>query len=91
MKFSNSVAAAENNTYSCKYLTKNLEDYEVGQATFNELLEKLGNTIDMYPRWHPIVAAPAHNNDYRYTNLHSLNTYIRPSLSYFPLLQYNLC
>ena len=75
MEFRHPVAAAENNTRSCKYLTKNLKDSETGQAIFNELLEKLGNTIDMYPEWHPIVAVPAHNNDCRDTDLHSLSAY----------------
>jgi len=75
MEFRHPVAASEKNTESCNYLTQNLNDIEAGQAQFNELLEKLGNTIDMYPEWHPILTAPAQSTDFRETDLYSLESY----------------
>ncbi|WP_218571803.1 hypothetical protein [Pseudomonas sp. C27(2019)] len=52
------MAVAENNAHSLRYLTRNLSDPEAGQAAFEELLLELGNSVDVYPDWHPILTNP---------------------------------
>lgn len=76
MEFRYPVAAAEKNATSLNYLTKNLEDPKAGRATFEELLHDLGNTIETYPDWHPVLTAPLHNtsDDWR-TSLSELEAY----------------
>ena len=58
MEFRYPVAVAENNAHSLRYLTRNLSDPEAGQAAFEELLLELGNSVDVYPDWHPILTNP---------------------------------
>lgn len=58
MKFEFSEAAKTMNLEGLKYLTKGLSNPESGKLVFNELLEELGNSIDTYPSWHPILTLP---------------------------------
>ncbi|MCW8349082.1 hypothetical protein MD535_24125 [Vibrio sp. ZSDZ65] len=58
MEFRFPVAAAEANAAAQQYLTKNLSDRDKGQAELSRLLESLGNSIDHYPDWHPILMIP---------------------------------
>lgn len=52
------TAVAETNSHSRDYLTKNLTDPEAGRAIFQKLLQELGNSVNMYPEWHPILTIP---------------------------------
>lgn len=58
MEFRNPVAATEANTSSLHYLTKNLSNPRQGEAEFDQLLRRLGNAVDGYPDWHPILTIP---------------------------------
>ena len=65
MEFRYPSAVAETNAKSLKHLTEHLSKPEIGKAKFNELLKELGNTIDYYPEWHPVLTLPPNegNND----------------------------
>ncbi len=58
MEFRAPTVAAETNEHYKKYLTKNLQNNEEGKAAFERLLKDLGNTIDHYPDWHPLLVIP---------------------------------
>lgn len=58
MEFRFPKAVAEQNARGQKFLTENLHDVETGKAVFNELLSELGNVIESFPSWHPILTAP---------------------------------
>lgn len=58
MGFRYPVAVAEENAYSLQRLTQNLSDPETGRAVFEELLLELGNSVEAYPDWHPILTIP---------------------------------
>ena len=74
MEFRYPVAVAENNAHSLLYLTRNLSDPEAGQAAFEELLLELGNSVDVYPDWHPILTNPPQDG-LRGASLQSLPAY----------------
>lgn len=58
MEFRNPTAAAETNAATLKYLTKNLENPTEGKKEFERLVNQLGNAVDEYPDWHPILSIP---------------------------------
>lgn len=58
MEFRHASAAAETNTKNRDYLTKDLNDPVEGRATFEEVVARLGNAVEHYPDWHPILTAP---------------------------------
>ena len=58
MEFRASKVAAAQNEQARKYLTKNLKKREAGLQAFEKLLSELGNVVDSYPDWHPILTAP---------------------------------
>ena len=70
MEFRYPTAAAEENTLALKYLTKNLKDPNKGKEEFERLVSELGNSIDHYPDWHPILTIPlsAYNKSSRTLN-----------------------
>lgn len=75
MEFRYPVAVSEKNAESLRYLTKNLSDPEAGQAAFDELLLELGNSVDMYPDWHPILTIPQHSTQSQSGLLQELPAY----------------
>ncbi|HHC7400394.1 TPA: hypothetical protein ACN30R_004068 [Vibrio parahaemolyticus] len=58
MEFRYPVAVAEANESSRIYLTKELTNREEGEDEFERLLRVLGNSVDGYPDWHPIMTIP---------------------------------
>lgn len=52
------VAAAETNALSLRILTSRLSNPEAGRAVFEGLLLQLGNTVEVYPDWHPLLTLP---------------------------------
>jgi hypothetical protein len=58
MEFRAPTVAAQQNAEAIEYLTKSLTDRAAGQHLLSGLLEKLGNAVDVYPDWHPILTAP---------------------------------
>lgn len=66
MEFRYPAAVAETNAESLEYLTKNLADKEAGKIAFEMLVNELGNAVDGYPEWHPIITIPPSDDDGRY-------------------------
>jgi hypothetical protein len=58
MEFRAPSAAAQLNARGLAYLTKNLSNPEQGCAMVRHLFETLGNCVDAYPDWHPILTLP---------------------------------
>ena len=76
MDFRSPVAAAEANTSALKYLTKNLKDPNKGKEEFKRLVSDLGNSVDDYPDWHPILSIPLNAYKKPYGTLTSLYAHI---------------
>ncbi|MDK3101110.1 hypothetical protein ACMFGH_05695 [Morganella morganii] len=74
MEFRYPTAVAATNAKSLQYLTENLSDPESGRVAFEQLLTELGNSIDDYPDWHPILTIPQYNSQ-EHGSLHNLSTY----------------
>lgn len=55
MEFRSPVAINETNAKHLDYLTSHLSDKEAGKAEFEELIKVLGNSIEGFPFWHPIL------------------------------------
>ena len=75
MEFRYPSAMAETNARSLSYLTKSLSNPEVGKAKFEELLEELGNTIDSFPYWHPVLTLPPNDTNNNVYSPSELTTY----------------
>lgn len=75
MEFRYPIAAAETNANCREYLTKDLNDSEVGRATFEEVVARLGNAVDNYPDWHPILTAPPNKRGSNAASMGELDTY----------------
>ena len=58
MEFRSPTVAAQQNAAATAYLTKSLRDPARGRATVERLIAELGNAIDSYPDWHPILTSP---------------------------------
>ncbi|AVI67675.1 hypothetical protein CKQ84_18435 [Shewanella sp. WE21] len=58
MEFRHPTAVAETNTRALNYLTENLNNPKAGCETFQQILTELGNSIEVYPKWHPILTIP---------------------------------
>lgn len=58
MEFRYPTAKADANASALDELTKRLSDPKAGKETFKGILGELGNSIDMYPEWHPILTLP---------------------------------
>lgn len=54
--------AQQQNAQALAYLTKNLSDPASGKNEFDKLLNILGNVVDGYPDWHPILTLPPKRN-----------------------------
>lgn len=58
MEFRAPSVATEQNANAVKYLTNSLNDTEAGQRAVEDLILELGNAVDGYPDWHPILTSP---------------------------------
>jgi len=58
MEFRAPTVAAQQNAEAISSLTKNLTAREAGRPLVQQLIEALGNAVDVYPDWHPILTAP---------------------------------
>jgi hypothetical protein len=76
MEFRSPTAAAEANTSALKYLTKNLKDPNEGKEEFERLVSELGNSVDVYPDWHPILSIPQNAHKKPYGTLNNLYEHI---------------
>ena len=58
MEFRAPAAATEQNDRAIRYLTKNLGDPDTGRGVVERLLNELGNAVEAFPDWHPILTIP---------------------------------
>ena len=75
MEFRSPTVAAQQNAKAISYLTKNLRDPAAGRSAVENLLVELGNAVDFYPDWHPILTAPPRDGVEHVDNLTQLKTY----------------
>ena len=75
MEFRHPKAASEGNAATLEYLTQNLSDPEAGRKVFKELVEELGNSVDRYPEWHPILTLPSKATSEDYIGLSDVPVY----------------
>ena len=75
MEFRAPTVAAQQNAKALKFLTKNLKDPEAGRRAVEILIEELGNAVDGYPDWHPILAAPPRHGSEHIGSLSQVATY----------------
>lgn len=75
MEFRAPIVAAQQNAQAIAYLTKNLRDPEAGKRQVECLLQELGNAIDIYPDWHPILTTPPRHGTEHVQMLSELRVY----------------
>lgn len=75
MEFRSPTVAAQQNAKALGYLTKNLRDPEVGQRLVEQLIEELGNAVERYPDWHPILTMPPRNGTEHVSDVAQLKAY----------------
>ncbi|MDK2594433.1 hypothetical protein [Pseudoalteromonas obscura] len=75
MEFRFPTAAAETNSAALRYLTKNLADPEAAKDNCRHVFEELGNSIESYPEWHPILTYPAREQEEPFHLISDLKAY----------------
>jgi hypothetical protein len=75
MEFRAPTVAAQQNAEAIEYLTKGLSNSEAGKLLLNGLLNELGNAINVYPDWHPIVTAPSTDSEIIGPSISELEAY----------------
>lgn len=75
MEFRAPLIAAQNNNEATQYLTKNLADPERGREAVAKLINDLGNVVEVYPDWHPLVTLPTPKGRHSGGSIHSLEQY----------------
>jgi len=67
--------ATEQNANAIKYLTQNLKNSEVGRRVLDDLMHDLGNAVEGFPDWHPILTIPKQGSTEHVSSLFQLETY----------------
>lgn len=75
MEFRAPTVASQHNAKATAYLTKSLKDREAGILQVKLLIEELGNAVDVYPDWHPILTTPPRKRGEHVSGLSQLATY----------------
>ncbi len=75
MEFRSPTVAAQQNAKAAAYLTRNLSDPGSGRRLLDTLVEELGNAVDRYPDWHPILTAPPLTGSEHVSTLSQIKTY----------------
>lgn len=75
MEFRSPTVALQQNAEAMTYLTRNLTDPDAGRAAVEQVIEELGNAVDYYPDWHPILTAPPRKGAEHISSLLQLKTY----------------
>jgi hypothetical protein len=75
MEFRSPTVALQQNAKALTYLTKNLKNRAAGCAIVEQLIEQLGNAVDYYPDWHPILTAPPRKGVEHINSLSQLEIY----------------
>lgn len=64
MDFRYPTAVTETNLTALRYLTLQLSDPKSARITFDSIIKTLGNSVESYPDWHPILQIPNTNSRY---------------------------
>lgn len=75
MEFRAPAVAAQQNAKAVAFLTKNLKDPSTGRECVEALIEELGNAVDGFPDWHPIMTLPPRERGEHIGYLSQLSTY----------------
>lgn len=75
MEFRAPSVATEQNSNAIKYLTKNLNDPDAGRLVLDTLMHELGNAVESFPDWHPILTIPKQGSTEHVSSLFQLKTY----------------
>jgi hypothetical protein len=75
MEFRAPTVAAQQKAIAIAYLTKDLTDPAAGQRQLDGILVELGNAVDVYPDWHPILTAPQQGANEHISSLSQLRVY----------------
>ena len=75
MEFRAPSVATEQNANAIKYLTKDLSDADAGRRVLDNITDKLGNAVESFPDWHPILTIPNQNSTIHVSSLSQLETY----------------
>lgn len=75
MEFRAPTVAAQQKARTIEYLTKNLSDPDAGRQVVDGLLDELGNAVDIFPDWHPILTAPPQDTSEHISSLSQLRIY----------------
>lgn len=75
MEFRFPTIAAQQNARALNYLTKHLSDPDAGQKLVRELIEELGNAVERFPYWHPILTAPQQSPAEHVSSIELLEAY----------------
>lgn len=67
--------ATEQNANAIKYLTKDLADPKTGQRVLMDIILELGNVVDGYPDWHPILTTPKNSSTQHIAYLSQVEAY----------------
>jgi len=75
MEFRAPSIAKTLNAAACEYLTANLSNPELGRSRVDVLIKELGNAVDSYPDWHPILTSPKNDSMHDPYYISQINTY----------------
>lgn len=75
MDFRSPTAAVQENARAMAYLTRNLSDPSAGRQLVDDLVEELGNAVNRYPDWHPILTAPPRERSEHVAGISQIKAY----------------
>lgn len=75
MEFRAPAVATEKNSNAIQYLTKNLKNPEPSKIALDKIMVNLGNVVEAFPDWHPILTIPKQNSTEHVTSLSQLEAY----------------
>lgn len=75
MEFRHPSAVSDCNNRTAKYLTESLADKAIGLDAFQTLIKELGNAVESYPDWHPILTIPNTRSGEHSSSLHEFKVY----------------
>lgn len=75
MEFRAPTVATQKNAFAREYLTKSLEDSTTAQSIFESLVGELGNVVEAFPDWHPILTEPPQPYSSHVHSMSQLDTY----------------
>lgn len=75
MEFRAPTVAAQQIAETLSYLTKDLTDPAAGRSQVEQLVDELGNAVDYYPDWHPLLMAPPRHGAEYVSSPADLKTY----------------